>query len=102
MTRSAFARAARTRLRCPSWRAPMVGTAATFKPCRRHAATTLRSSATVRTIGMHMLHLLLSGIRLVAKDVLCRWKAALANIVRVGRDCRGSRLAELGISLDEF
>lgn len=77
----------------PLMQSPMVGTTATLKPSRRHTATMLRSSATVRIMGMPMPHLLLSGVRLVAEDVLCRWKAALANIVGVGRDCRGSHLA---------
>src|SRR2546428_11425797 len=42
-TRSAAARARRTKLRCPRWIAPIVGTNATRRPCRRHRLTTRRT-----------------------------------------------------------
>src|SRR5437588_1026575 len=79
-TRSFSTAAARTRLRWPAWRAPMVGTSPTESPSRRQPATRSRSSAVVATT---------SG-RLLATAVLDLW-------VGLSDDLERARVAVLGV-----
>src|SRR5712692_3400184 len=108
-TRSQSPRARPTRLRCPPWRAPIVGTRPTVRPWARQASEVARMPATrcsragVLTAGLDLFRRLLQAWPVPAiVRMFGTGKSALGDLARVLLRGPGDLLRQVGVLLDEL